>query len=79
MIDSFQRLRHHAVIGCNHQHNDVGHLRSASTHAGKRFVTRRIEEDDLAAKGRRIRIGDRHLVRADVLRDTTGFAFGNVG
>ncbi len=55
VIDSFQRLRHHAVIGCNHQHNDVRHLRSASTHASKRFVTRGIEEDDLAAESRRIR------------------------
>ena len=48
VIDSLQRLRHHAVIGRDHQHYDVGDLRSASTHAGECFVARRIEEDDLA-------------------------------
>ena len=47
VIDGFKRLRHHAVVGCNHQHDDVGDLRAAGTHAGERFVTGRIEENDL--------------------------------
>ena len=79
VIDGFQSLRHHAVIGSHDQHHDVGHLRSARTHAGEGFVTGRIEEDDLAAKRRRVGIGDRHLVRADVLRNSTGFAARDIG
>ena len=51
VIDGFERLRHDAVVGRNDQHNDVGGLRSAGTHAGKRFVAGRIEEHDLAAVG----------------------------
>ncbi len=49
VIDGFEGLRHHAVVGGNHDHHDVGHLGAARAHAGKRFVARRIEEDDLAA------------------------------
>ncbi len=79
VIDGFQRLRHHAVVSRNHQHDDVRDLRSASTHAGKRFVTRRVEEDDLAPEGRRVGVGDRNFVGADVLRDAAGFAFSDVG
>jgi len=48
VIDGFQRLRHHTVVRRNHDDHDVRHLGAACTHAGKRFVTRRIEEDDLA-------------------------------
>ena len=54
VVDGFERLRHHAVIRCDHDHDDVGDLRAACTHAGKGFVTRRIQEDDLAAVCRRI-------------------------
>ena len=79
VIDGFDRLRHDAVIGGDDEHDDVGGFRSAGTHAGKRFVTRRIEEDDLAAIGRRFFVGDANFVGADVLRDASGFAFGNVG
>ncbi len=57
VVDGLQRLRHHTVIGSHDQHDDIGHLRSASTHAGEGFVTRRVEEYDLAPKRRRI--GDR--------------------
>ena len=34
VIDGFQRLRHHAVIGCDHQHHDVGDLRSRAHACG---------------------------------------------
>ena len=79
VINGLQSLRHHTVIGGHDQHHDVGHLRSTRTHAGERFVTRRVKEHDLAAKSRRIGIGDRHFVRADVLRNSTGFASSNIG
>ena len=58
VIDGFKRLRHHAVIGGHHQHDDVRDLRSACTHAGERFVTRRIEEYDLATESRRVLVRD---------------------
>ena len=63
----FFGLRHHAVIGRHHQHHDVRHLRAARTHARERFVTRRIDEHDALALHVR-------FVRADVLRDSAGFA-----
>ena len=45
--DSFDRLRHHAIVGGNNQHNDVCNLSTTSTHSCKGFVTRCIEECDL--------------------------------
>ncbi|MNG95140.1 hypothetical protein D3C79_541660 [compost metagenome] len=32
MLDSFDGLRHHAVVGSNNQNNDVGRLSTAGTH-----------------------------------------------
>ena len=72
VIDGFEGLRHDAVVGRDHQHHDIGDLGAAGTHAGERFVAGRIDEDDLAAV-----LLD--VVRADVLRDSAGFAFGHVG
>ena len=63
----FHRLRHHAVIGGHHQNHDVGGLRAACTHSGKRFVPRSIQERHHAA-----RCFD--VIRADVLRDAARFA-----
>ena len=79
VVNGLQGLRHDSVIGGNDQHHDVGDLGAAGAHAGEGFVTRRVEEDDLAAKGGRVRVGDLHLVGADVLGDAAGFAFGYVG
>ena len=75
VIDSFERLRHHAVVGSHHQHDDVGGLGAAGTHAGERFVAGRIEEHDLAPVGGRFSVHDPNFVGADVLRDSAGFAF----
>ena len=47
VIDGFNGLRHHAIVGCDDQHDNVGGLRAARTHAGEGFVTGRIEEHDL--------------------------------
>ena len=79
VIDGFNRLRHDAVIGGDDQHDNVGRLGSARTHAGKRFVTRRIEEHNLAPERRRFLVGNANFVGADVLRDAARFASGNVG
>ena len=79
VIDGFQRLRHHAVIGGDDQHNDVRDLRSASAHAGKGFVTWCIEEDDLAAVSRRVLVSDRDFIGTDVLRYSASFALSHTG
>ena len=48
VLDRLDRLRHHAVIGGNHQHHDVGDLGAARAHRGEGGVARRIDEGDLA-------------------------------
>ena len=65
--DGFFGLRHHAVIGAHHQHDDVGHLRAARAHARERFVARRVDENDAP-------VAHVRFVRADVLRDSAGFS-----
>ena len=72
MRNGFDGLRHHLVVGGNHQHDDVGDLRTARTHGREGFVTRRVEEGD------RLATGERDVVCADVLRDTTGFTSDDV-
>ena len=74
VVDGFQRLRHHAVIRRHHDDDNIRHLGAARTHAGERLVARGIEEHDLAARRRRAFLGEAHLVGADVLRDSAGFA-----
>ena len=71
VIDRFPGLRHHAVVGGDDEHDDVGDLGAAGAHHRERFVAGRVEEDDAAAAGRR------HEIRADVLRDAAGFALGD--
>ncbi len=78
MVDGLERLRHHAVICCDDDDDDVRDLGAARTHAGEGLMARCIEEDDLAAEGGRVRLGDVDLVRADVLRDAAGFASRHV-
>ena len=73
VIDGFDRLRHDAVIGRDHEHDDVGHLRAARAHRGERGVARRVDEGDLAVRRRR------HLIGADMLGDAAGFAGGHLG
>ena len=72
MVDGFERLRHYAVIRGDDEHDDICDFRAASTHARECFVARRIDKYDAAAV-------DVNLIRADVLRDSTGFAGGDVG
>ena len=75
MVDGFHGLRHHTVIGGNHQNDHVGDFSPPSSHFGERFVTRSIDESD------------RSLFRPDLdsdtegtggLGDTTRFAVGNI-
>ena len=73
VIDGLDRLRHHAVIGRDHEHDDVGHLRAAGTHGGERGMARRVDECDLAVRGRG------HLIGADMLGDAAGFSGRHFG
>ena len=73
VIDRFHRLRHHAVVGGDHQHDDVGDLGAARAHRREGGVAGRVDEGDLGA-GRR-----RDLIGADVLGDAAGFAFRHLG
>ena len=72
VIDRFDRLRHHAVIGGNHQHDDIGRLGAARAHGGEGFVARRIDEGDEAVRRR-------NLIGADMLGDAAGFARHDIG
>ena len=47
--DGFDGLRHDAVIGGHHQHDDIGDLGAARAHRGKGGMAGRVEEGDLLA------------------------------
>ena len=72
VVDGFDRLRHHPVIGCDHQHGDIGRLRAAGAHGRERLVAGRVDEGDLLAV-----LLD--LVGADVLRDAAGLGGDDIG
>ncbi|CEE73405.1 membrane hypothetical protein [Xanthomonas citri pv. citri] len=72
MRNRFLGLRHHAIVGGNHQHHDVGDLGATGTHRGKRGMAGRIQEADDATTGF-------DVVRTDVLGNAAGFAGGDLG
>ena len=72
VLDRLDRLRHDAVVGSDHQHDDVGDVGAAGAHRGERGVARRVDERDQAL--RRL-----DLVGADVLGDAAGLARGDLG
>ena len=78
MAQRFERLRHHAVIRGDNEDNDVGDVRAARAHRAERSVTGRIKESDLREFVFTFRMRERNRVSADVLRDTAGFARGDV-
>ena len=71
MVQRFDGLRHHAVVGCNHEDGKVGDLSTTRTHGGKRLVTRGVNEGDGAFDALVLNV---HLVGTDVLGDSTSFA-----
>ena len=72
MRDCLNCLRHHRVVGCDDEHNDIGDLCSARAHCSKRFVAGSIEEGDFAAIGKLNRIG------TDMLRNSAGLTCNDV-
>ena len=73
VVDRLHRLRHDAVVGGDHEYDDIGDLGAARAHRGERGVTRRIDEGDPAPRRRG------HLVGADVLGDAAGLGGRNIG
>ena len=67
VVDGLDGLRHDAVVGGNHENDDVGDLCTTSTHGGKCLVTRSVDKGDLAAV-------DDGLRGADVLCNAAGLA-----
>src|SRR5207237_549097 len=72
MVEGLDRLGHHAVVGGDHQHGDVGGLGAAGAHGGERLVAGRVDERDQAPV-----LVD--LVGADVLGDATGLPSDHIG
>src|SRR5690606_28951956 len=72
VLDGFDGLRHDAVVRRYHQNDYVSSLRTTGTHGGKRSVAGSIQEGHHAMTGF-------HMVRTDVLGNTTGFAGCHAG
>jgi hypothetical protein len=75
MAERFERLRHDAVRGIDHENNHIRNRRAAGAHRGECRVTRGIEERNrvLFSVSRLVL----HRVRPDVLRDSASFARRN--
>ena len=72
MLDGLDGLRHDAVVGGDHEDDDVGGVRAARAHRGEGGVAGGVEESDGAFRGL-------YAVGADVLGDATGFACNDFG
>src|SRR5664280_3007297 len=70
MVQCLNRLRHDAVIGCDHEDRDVGDPGTTSTHSREGLVTRGVNEGDRALDAL---VLCEDLVGTDVLGDATGF------
>ena len=72
VVDRLNGLRHHAVVGGDDDHRQVGHLRAARPHRRERLVARGVEEGDPIAVLM-------HLIGADVLGDPARLAGDHLG
>ena len=72
VVDRLDGLRHDAVVGRNDDDGNVRNGGAACTHGREGFVARGVEEGDLLSV-------QHHAVSADVLGDTAGLAFDDVG
>ena len=66
VVHGFNCLRHHPIIGRDHENDDVGHGSAACAHGSEGRVTWRIEKSD------RLSV-PLNPIRADVLRDPASF------
>ena len=72
MRNGLLRLRHDVVVGSHNDNGNIRHLSTTSTHGSKGLVTRRVEERNVAS------VLERHIVSANVLRNTTGLTGNNI-
>ena len=72
VIDRLLGLGHDAIVGGDHEDDDVGDLRPPGSHGGESLMTRRIQEGDLPA----VKL---HVVGADMLGNPAGLAGNDVG
>ena len=68
VADRLHRLGHDTVISRHHEHDDIRHLGATGAHGGERRVAGGVDEGDHVTGWRC------DLIRADMLRDATGFA-----
>src|SRR5437588_526136 len=68
VLDGLDRLRHDAVVGRHHEHDQVGDLGAPGAHGAERLVAGGVDEDD------RVAVLGLDLVSADPLRDAAGLA-----
>ena len=73
VADGFLGLGHDRVVRRHNNNGNVGHLGTAGTHGGKRFVARCIQEGDLLTSGQL------HTVSTNVLRDAPGLTGDDIG
>ena len=72
MVDRFDGLRHDTIISGNNQNYQIGDFGTAGTHCCKSLMTRCIQKNDLAfIRG--------NIVGSNVLGNSSGFIFGNIG
>ncbi len=71
MLNGLHRLRHDAVVGRDHEHDDVRRLRATGTHGSECRVARSVQEGYDAT-------GGLDVVGADVLRDSTRLSGGDL-
>ena len=70
MVNRFACLRHHTIISCDHQNDDIGRFGPTRPHRRKGFMARRIEEGDHATRGF-------DVISTDMLRNAACFTRGN--
>ena len=71
MCYGFLGLRHHSIIGCHDQDDNVSTLGAARPHGSKRGMTGSIQESNLLSL-------KFHLVGSNVLGDAPGFTSSNI-
>src|SRR5215510_3117176 len=78
MFDCFHRLGHHAVVGSDYQHDNIGGFGAASAHHGERFMARSIEKNHPPLLVSVVGIWDLNAVGADMLGNPTGFTSNDI-
>ncbi len=73
VVDCLDGLRHDVVIGRYDDDTQVSDFGTTCTHSGKRFVSRSVEECEVAS------VGELDVVGSDVLCNATGLTGDYIG